>query len=375
MTVKVNPTNKFFNSFQKLMPVEIKTGRASFSMEHKGQLMLYQMMMQDLGKQIDSGLLLYIRDGLTSEVPAPHAEKRGLIQMRNRLAHYLSVDMVSRDQEVDLPEPINHHSACSRCEYNTICCTFLLRDSKTKLSDNNPLKAVKAKILTHLTDSHVDYFLHWCQLIQLEHNETQNSIKLRHIWTKEPQVRAAKGSALINLKIKDLVQPHQDDFVHVFGSSDARVDFSATAFDVGEYLIVSTDTRCSVAAGRALKIESDSITLSLPRDLSRQYANENFHIDRYESSSQSVFNYSNVGALLEADKKNFASLRRIVIDKAPATFTNMLDKAVREKGERILCDLNPVQRKAVLKALTCENYMLIKGLPGKFNYFHSLQSK
>lgn len=98
MTVKVNPTNKFFNSFQKLMPVEIKTGRASFSMEHKGQLMLYQMMMQDLGKQIDSGLLLYIRDGLTSEVPAPHAEKRGLIQMRNRLAHYLSVDMVSRDQ-------------------------------------------------------------------------------------------------------------------------------------------------------------------------------------------------------------------------------------------------------------------------------------
>lgn len=346
------------------MPLEIKTGKASFSMEHKGQLMLYQMMMEDLGKQIDSGLLLYIREGITSEVTAPHAEKRGLIQMRNRLAHYLSIDMVTRDNEINLPEPIDHHSACTRCEYNTICCTFLQRDSKIKLSDNHPLKALKAKILTHLTDSHINYFLHWCHLITLEHNEMQNSIKLKHIWTKTPEVRAAKGSALINLKIKDLVQPHQDEFVHNFDSADDKIDFTTTNFDVGEYLIVSTDKRCSIAAGRVLKVEADAITLTLPRDLSYQYANEHFHIDRYESASQSVFNYSNVGALLEREKK--ARLRKIIIDKEPAVFSNILDKVVRQQGEKILCQLNSVQRKAIIKALTCENYMLIKGLPGNY---------
>lgn len=46
-----------FNVF----PLEIKTGRASFSLEHKGQIILYVMMMQKLGYNASSGLLLYIK--------------------------------------------------------------------------------------------------------------------------------------------------------------------------------------------------------------------------------------------------------------------------------------------------------------------------
>lgn len=360
VTVKVNPPNKFFNSFQKLMPLEIKTGRASFSLEHKGQLILYQIMMQDLGKQIDSGLLLYIRDGIMSEVVGTPTEKRGLIQMRNRLAHYLSMDLVTLDKEVNLPEPINHHSACERCEYNVICCTFLKSDKNLKLSADHHLIKIKDKVTANLSDDHINYFLHWCNLVTLEHNELQKSIKLRHIWTKSPEIRAAKGTALINLKIKDLVQPQNDVFIHHFGTLDLSIDFTATTFDVGEYLIVSTDKRCSVAAGRVIKVDKSVVTLSLPRDLSHQYGSCNFHIDRYESQSQSVFNFSNIAALLENNEK----LRSIIIDKHPSTFCNTLPRIITQQGEKILLQMNPVQRKAVLKALTCENYMLIKGLPG-----------
>lgn len=44
------------------MPLEIKTGKSSFSLEHRGQVMLYQMMMSEIEeKPIDSGLLLYLR--------------------------------------------------------------------------------------------------------------------------------------------------------------------------------------------------------------------------------------------------------------------------------------------------------------------------
>lgn len=46
--------------FQTL-PLEVKTGRASFSLEHKGQVIMYIMMMQKLGYCVSSGLLLYIR--------------------------------------------------------------------------------------------------------------------------------------------------------------------------------------------------------------------------------------------------------------------------------------------------------------------------
>lgn len=43
------------------MPVELKTGRARASLEHRGQVMLYIMMMSKLGYNVSSGLLLYLR--------------------------------------------------------------------------------------------------------------------------------------------------------------------------------------------------------------------------------------------------------------------------------------------------------------------------
>jgi len=39
-----------FASSQHAIPLELKTGRASFSMEHKGQLILYQMMLKAIGR-------------------------------------------------------------------------------------------------------------------------------------------------------------------------------------------------------------------------------------------------------------------------------------------------------------------------------------
>lgn len=49
------------NSKRKIMPLEIKTGRPSFSVEHKGQIILYVMMMALTGQDTDTGLLLYLR--------------------------------------------------------------------------------------------------------------------------------------------------------------------------------------------------------------------------------------------------------------------------------------------------------------------------
>jgi len=45
----------------KIMPIELKTGRASGSAEHRGQVILYAIMMEELGMDVDSGLLLYLR--------------------------------------------------------------------------------------------------------------------------------------------------------------------------------------------------------------------------------------------------------------------------------------------------------------------------
>ena len=64
LTVEVSDRSKgklFPNAGRRILPLELKTGRSSFSSEHQGQLILYTMMMDMTGRKIDSGLLLYLR--------------------------------------------------------------------------------------------------------------------------------------------------------------------------------------------------------------------------------------------------------------------------------------------------------------------------
>lgn len=56
------------------MPLELKTGRSTFSAEHKGQVTLYSMMMNQSkngrpnAAANPGGLLLYLRDGAIQQV-------------------------------------------------------------------------------------------------------------------------------------------------------------------------------------------------------------------------------------------------------------------------------------------------------------------
>lgn len=43
------------------MPVEVKTGKTSLSLEHRGQVMLYIIMMAKFGYKVHSGLLFYLK--------------------------------------------------------------------------------------------------------------------------------------------------------------------------------------------------------------------------------------------------------------------------------------------------------------------------
>ncbi len=250
-----------------MVPLELKTGEAKFSLEHKGQVILYQMMMTDIGKKVDSGLLLYLRELIMSEIVGSGPEKRDLIMLRNELAHYLSKDFLEKNKEYlpNLPDPISHHSACGKCPYNILCCAFLKFQKNVQISPNNPLNEIAPVLLAHLEPQHFDYFLHWTHLIVLENKEAQKQNQVKLLWTKSPEDRFKWGSALINLQIfGDVINLDDEEFIHSF-ESPVKIDFALTNFDVGDYLIVSTNKRVSVAAGRVVDLSSDRITMSLER--------------------------------------------------------------------------------------------------------------
>lgn len=101
MKGKIDVTVEAENSsgIRQKVPLELKTGRASYSAEHKGQVTMYSMMLNEkLGggysNTIPPGLLVYLKDGTMQEVNnSPFAMKgefncvfglncHGLIQLR-----------------------------------------------------------------------------------------------------------------------------------------------------------------------------------------------------------------------------------------------------------------------------------------------------
>lgn len=185
------------------MPLELKTGNASFSAEHTGQLIIYQTMMSEIGQtNVDSGLLLYLKDGIMREVKGKRHEKRDLIILRNEISYYLAKQyetfnkLGERSKETDnmnfeelqtellrisnipeLPEPINRANACSKCPYSILCSVYLTQDANTmtELSSKHAMREIAPLVTAHLTDAHIHYFCHWVGLMVLEDQDSRKS--------------------------------------------------------------------------------------------------------------------------------------------------------------------------------------------------------
>lgn len=139
-------------------------------------------------------------------------------------------------------------------------------------------------------------------------------------------------------------------------------------------MIISTRKRLAVAAGSIVSMTSAEITVSLERDLHKNYAEEVFIIDKHESQSGNAFNFTNVSLLLDNNERA-KILRDIIVQRIQPTYRKVLPKIVATAGATILKQLNSVQRSTVLKALTVESYMLIKGLPGTGKQVNGFESE
>ncbi|KAJ6643747.1 DNA replication ATP-dependent helicase/nuclease DNA2 [Pseudolycoriella hygida] len=110
-------------------------------------------------------------------------------------------------------------------------------------------------------------------------------------------------------------------------------------------------------------VNDSQIPFSNFRDLTKRYKNELFILDRNDSQTFTKFNLATIGALLD-EREASQRLRRIIIDREQPKFSTTLPKIIAKDGKRVLQKLNIIQQKAVLKALTANDYLLLKGLPG-----------
>lgn len=193
----------------RYMPLELKTGQASRSAEHTGQLIIYQMMMSEIEQAtIDSGLLLYLREGIMYEIKGNHTERRDLIMLRNEISYFLAkqhesynnigrktmetedasdadclTELLKTSNIPDLPEPINRDTICSKCPYNVLCSVYLSQNTEMmgELDRKHAMRVIGPTVTSHLTENHIQYFCHWVGLMALEDQESRkgNEFNLR----------------------------------------------------------------------------------------------------------------------------------------------------------------------------------------------------
>lgn len=241
---------------EQCVPLELKTGRASFSMEHKGQLILYLMMLTATGRSTNSGLLLYLRENVMRQIEGSHNEQRDLINLRNDLSYYLTsfphhnakdkykvLEDDKFEQPFELPEPINHPIACKNCPYLTLCCTFARTDSSLQLSSNHNIKKLIPEQTSHLKIEDFTYFIKWCHFLILDEKESRKTNYLSALWTKTPEERYYLGRALINLiLLTDKIKKDENDsrYIHKFKTNYGfEQDFTVTDVRIIFWMIKS----------------------------------------------------------------------------------------------------------------------------------------
>uniref|UniRef100_A0A182W7Z1 DNA replication ATP-dependent helicase/nuclease n=1 Tax=Anopheles minimus TaxID=112268 RepID=A0A182W7Z1_9DIPT len=373
----------------EIMPLELKTGRASYSFEHLGQLALYEMMMNLVGHDVSAGLLVYLRDGKCSRVASNRHMKRDLIMLRNEVTRFLTTWMVTNETDntgcketlplrPTLPAPINNERACAKCPYNTVCVA--LAKHEHGLSINSPkhgFTLIAEEACGHLRNSDIDYFLRWTGLIYLEVKESAKSHSTRSIWNLTPKERSENGWCIGGLTLITPVHSVDDLYYHTFtlnqqSSNHINPDVennttllqNVDMFQVGEYVICSTSKRIAVAAGHVVSHAGNELVVSFERDLSANYSGEQFVLDQNASVKSSGFDLSNLAVLLSNDER-MARYRRIIIDREMPTFSDgILCRSMIPKAKEILIKLNRHQKQAALRAAAAESYCLLKGLPG-----------
>jgi len=125
---------------------------------------------------------------------------------------------------------------------------------------------------------------------------------------------------------------------------------------------VSTSTELALAQGMLKQVDRAKLLVWLDRDLTKH--GPVFTVDRY--TYQGGLGSCYVGlARIMANTAQGARLRNALItDEKPPGFAKGLGREVATQGREVLRHLNRVQQKAVFRSMMCDQYSLVRGMPG-----------
>ncbi|CAH1801027.1 unnamed protein product [Owenia fusiformis] len=382
LTVEVKIHSKDGSKSTKVMPLELKTGRPTYSIEHKGQVTLYSLMSSDRREDPHGGLLVYLKDGAMTTIPAKHENKRGLLQLRNELSHYLTHNIKKTKREDDksmyrlepLAPPIDNERSCTKCPHLVNCSLYQKTIEERKVSKGHIMESLVPDATKHLNDASLEYFALWCLMMSLESQQGTNKRSApSEIWCKTAKEREAKGECMSNMVLskQHVTSPLPGgQCIQAFrkhSNDTSKLPLSRMPFVQGDSIIISSEKplQISLCMGYVRSVSDTVVMVTVDRDLSKKPENlkATYRIDKCDSYNSMTTNFVNLSRLM-SDNDVSARLRDVIINKRKPEFEGTMSKTCLEKVKHIFKNLNKPQKTAILKVLLCRDYVLIKGYPG-----------
>ncbi|XP_028298854.1 DNA replication ATP-dependent helicase/nuclease DNA2 isoform X2 [Gouania willdenowi] len=359
---------------EKSVPLELKTGKESNSIEHRSQVILYTLMSLER-YNTDAGFLLYLKTGNMHPVAAGHMDRRELLKLRNTLVHYIH-HCVKKEAEQShlcrLPDILTDRQTCRYCPQIRNCSLYE-RALDPSCEDVAPdvIGEILQEDTGHLTPSHFSYFSHWLLLCCLEAATMETKNSRRRVWLQTVAESEKNGSCVGNLQLSGSVDVQTDrSFLHRFvrRETESTKGLSDIGLTRGDRVVVSDQEGrlVGLATGYLYEVCKMSVSCTLDRDLSK-FSGVLFRLDGDEGVVGLSTHLNNISRLME-NCQNSDHLRELVVDLCPPEFitnlSSVLPREAKDTVAEILKGLNKPQRQAMKKVLLSKDYTLIVGMPG-----------
>ncbi|GLD58312.1 DNA replication ATP-dependent helicase/nuclease DNA2 [Lates japonicus] len=359
---------------ERTVPLELKTGRESNSIEHRSQVILYTLMSMERYNP-EAGLLLYLKTGSLHPVVASHMDRRELLKLRNTLVHHIH-NCVEKESEQSrlsrLPDILTNRQTCQYCPQRRNCALYerALDSSSVDVSED-VVRDFLQEETGHLTPPHLSYFSHWLLLCCLEAATMEAKNGRKRVWLQTVEESEKNGSCVGNLQLSVPVTIQSEGvFLHRFHRSSVAQQhgLANNGLGSGDRIVVSDQEGrlVGLATGYLCEVSRTSISCTLDRDLSK-FSGVLFRLDGDEGVVGLSTHLTNLSRLME-NCQDSDRLRELVVDLRPPEFifnlSSVLPREAKDTVANILKGLNKPQKQAMKKVLLSKDYTLIVGMPG-----------
>ncbi|XP_072727391.1 DNA replication ATP-dependent helicase/nuclease DNA2 isoform X2 [Ciconia boyciana] len=360
----------------RIMPLELKSGKESNSIEHRSQVILYTLL--NLERRIDpeAGFLLYLKTGTMYPVSGARMDRRELMKLRNHVAFYLMhstyKSAVGRQQSqlAALPPVTDDSQACKYCSQIHNCFLYSRAVEQKMASVSLPPAVVPIieRETQHLKPSHLEYFSLWYLMLTLELQSGEGKKGYKNIWMIPSLEREKAGDCVGNMIRIDQVQEiSEGQYLHCFQRKNGAIP--GTNLLVGDRVVVSGEENglLGLATGYVREVSVTKVSCLLGRNLSKLPKNTTFRLDHEEGDFSIGVPFENLSKLMK-DSPVSERLRNLIIDFQKPRFiqhlSSVLPPEAKETVANILKGLNKPQKQAMKQVLLSKDYTLIVGMPG-----------